>query len=293
MKICSLIHDILPLYIEGICSEDSKEMIKAHLSSCSICRREYQLMTKDVPIEPEKSVIPEIDPLAKIKKVNRNKTVLSVSLAAAAIALLIFIFIWAGYIRKDVFYIKDDIGNPRELLEYTLEYYKETYSLGDELEVITSRYLDKIGLNVGTQLILRERSKNQYYDLVIEKKNKGFKASVRKRMFPVANTGAVDLDGLIDCLGKYEEELDIDRSRLAIVITPLSSPEKDLTGISYLYVASEGKMYEMQSFSETEKLDLLSTGEDAQKFIISFIDIYWTENGSMNSDWNKAIIYKN
>ena len=35
---CSIIRDILPLYVENMVSEDTSEFVKEHLESCPACR---------------------------------------------------------------------------------------------------------------------------------------------------------------------------------------------------------------------------------------------------------------
>lgn len=42
---CSIINDLLPLYIEGICSEDTKKMVELHLTECKECSQKYKIMT--------------------------------------------------------------------------------------------------------------------------------------------------------------------------------------------------------------------------------------------------------
>lgn len=41
---CDLIQDLLPLYHDGVCSEESKKAIENHLSECSACKEYYTAM---------------------------------------------------------------------------------------------------------------------------------------------------------------------------------------------------------------------------------------------------------
>ncbi|OIJ14202.1 hypothetical protein BKP37_08950 [Anaerobacillus alkalilacustris] len=41
---CSLIRDLLPLYIEGDCSKHTNQIVKEHLEGCSNCHELYELM---------------------------------------------------------------------------------------------------------------------------------------------------------------------------------------------------------------------------------------------------------
>ena len=36
---CSVIQDLLPLYIDGVCSEESRKVIDEHLAGCAACRQ--------------------------------------------------------------------------------------------------------------------------------------------------------------------------------------------------------------------------------------------------------------
>lgn len=38
---CDVIKDLLPLYIENLCSEESKQVVEEHLEQCKECRQEY------------------------------------------------------------------------------------------------------------------------------------------------------------------------------------------------------------------------------------------------------------
>ena len=47
---CEIIRDLLPLYIENLCSEESCREVEAHLAACGRCRAEYRNMTAEVPV---------------------------------------------------------------------------------------------------------------------------------------------------------------------------------------------------------------------------------------------------
>ena len=42
---CNVIQDLLPLYIDGCCSEDSATMVRQHLAECAACQKLYNDMT--------------------------------------------------------------------------------------------------------------------------------------------------------------------------------------------------------------------------------------------------------
>ena len=45
---CTIIEDLLPLYVDGICSEDTKELVESHLAECGSCNQKYKNMTSIV-----------------------------------------------------------------------------------------------------------------------------------------------------------------------------------------------------------------------------------------------------
>ena len=45
---CDIVRDILPLYLDDVVSEETKEMIEEHLNSCETCKKEAAIMKQDV-----------------------------------------------------------------------------------------------------------------------------------------------------------------------------------------------------------------------------------------------------
>ncbi len=74
MKECCLIQDSMPLYLDGICSDATKEYIAEHLQSCEECKKVYEDMrTSSVPepaAELPQNYLDEVEPLKKIRKVS-------------------------------------------------------------------------------------------------------------------------------------------------------------------------------------------------------------------------------
>jgi len=35
---CEIIRDLLPLYVDDVCSDDSRELVEHHLRDCESCR---------------------------------------------------------------------------------------------------------------------------------------------------------------------------------------------------------------------------------------------------------------
>lgn len=53
---CSVIRDLLVLYEDGVCSEETKQMIEEHIAGCGECREIYEKTAQDLPgitVNPE------------------------------------------------------------------------------------------------------------------------------------------------------------------------------------------------------------------------------------------------
>ena len=55
---CNIIQDLLPLYIDEICSPETKAAVEEHLKTCPSCKKIHEAMIRDVPapIETPKAV---------------------------------------------------------------------------------------------------------------------------------------------------------------------------------------------------------------------------------------------
>ena len=47
---CKIICDLLPMYIDEVCSDETKEVVEEHLETCSECRREYEQMKAEISL---------------------------------------------------------------------------------------------------------------------------------------------------------------------------------------------------------------------------------------------------
>lgn len=56
MKIsCEIIKDLLPLYLDGVCSNDSKVMVEEHLAECDSCKAELHAMKGEFFFKPQRT----------------------------------------------------------------------------------------------------------------------------------------------------------------------------------------------------------------------------------------------
>lgn len=84
MKIsCKVIEDLLPLYHDGVCSEDSRVLVEEHLKSCSKCGK----MKTELDEEPEQNAVDDQKAIQGIRKGIRNRTLRGIALGMVIVLL--------------------------------------------------------------------------------------------------------------------------------------------------------------------------------------------------------------
>ncbi|MDD3415838.1 MAG: zf-HC2 domain-containing protein [Lachnospiraceae bacterium] len=69
MKIsCEIIRDLLPLYHDGVCSNESRQMIEEHLSECEDCRAELKAMDDMLIIPDRKQNLTDAEAVKNLSK---------------------------------------------------------------------------------------------------------------------------------------------------------------------------------------------------------------------------------
>ena len=95
---CSIIRDILPLYVENMVSEDTSEFVKEHLESCPACRAELEKLREPVEVQTEPQPDMDAAPLKRLKKALLMKKVQTI-LCTAAVLLALMLSNRAGILR--------------------------------------------------------------------------------------------------------------------------------------------------------------------------------------------------
>lgn len=70
---CEIIQDLLPLYCDGVCSEESRELIQSHLHGCDKCREELRLMSLPMNLEEDTVETNAAEAASKAWKKNKRK----------------------------------------------------------------------------------------------------------------------------------------------------------------------------------------------------------------------------
>lgn len=108
MKIsCEIIKDLLPLYYDGVCSNESKALVEEHLTFCNNCKVELQAMEDALPINKSEQNLKEAEAVQKLSKIWKRgmtksllKGIFSTILIIALFLLILYIFLGFKVVPK-------------------------------------------------------------------------------------------------------------------------------------------------------------------------------------------------
>lgn len=169
---CTIIQDILPLYIDDVVSLDTKEMVEEHLQYCEVCRKEYESMKQEIyiPIENKSSI------LNKMNKAWRKKKVRISILSILATTMMLVATFWYVFYNETVIPYSEDLVNIEVQDNHLVSrYYGKSYAgfngagpfsieiNGEVKNVAFLFYTETIADSPSRNLINNEKEQDQEY----------------------------------------------------------------------------------------------------------------------------------
>ncbi len=102
---CNVVKDLLPLYEDGVCTNESKELVETHLETCEECRNELKKMKECPEIEAKDVDTGKAIKKAK-KKIGKQKKKAVIRAVAISLVLCIFVGFFAAGEELRSFYRK-------------------------------------------------------------------------------------------------------------------------------------------------------------------------------------------
>lgn len=99
---CNIIKDLLPSYIDGICSEDTVKVVEDHVQHCEECRmcldrmQQQTAYVQQQPKEVEKAITP-------FKKINKKRRI-------HVITAIVMTFLMTCFITTVGYFVYQDVG---------------------------------------------------------------------------------------------------------------------------------------------------------------------------------------
>lgn len=136
---CNIIKDILPLYVDDVVSEDTKELVEEHLNKCEFCNTEYKRMSgkMQMPVECDVQPIKTLN-----KKIKKEKIISALAASLISVLILGLLGFWTLFIGKPV---------EKDRVEITTEIQKPHDAYADPEFVVHSNIKD------GTTMISKEK----------------------------------------------------------------------------------------------------------------------------------------
>lgn len=123
-KNCDITRDLIPLYLDGVCSESSKDFINEHISTCPQCKQIFDdVKTTDVNIKIDDDMTQAVKNTGKKIKKDKKKAVVK-----AVVIVLAMVFIVGSFVsmRAPVFFGK------KEYESLVLESVKKSITLSEK-----------------------------------------------------------------------------------------------------------------------------------------------------------------
>lgn len=108
---CSIIQDLLPLYVDGVVSEDTAQVVEEHFETCEACRKTYEQMKQglELPANPDLNQ-ENFQALKTVKQTLKWKRIA----VAATSALLTFVLVVSGYMVFQNIGVVHDFFDPSQ-----------------------------------------------------------------------------------------------------------------------------------------------------------------------------------
>lgn len=103
---CNIVRDLVPSFVDKICSEDSRELINEHIQTCKSCKDYLESMRKpllSIKLINENDIIKAQEPFKKINMIFRIKIFIAILAAIAMTLVGAMIAIEVGAVSNFIF----------------------------------------------------------------------------------------------------------------------------------------------------------------------------------------------
>ena len=156
---CNIIRDLMPLVLDRVASDESREMVDAHIASCEECREQFEAMKADIPedtrfeFEEEQKNIVEALRAARAKQ--KKRRILSVVLPVVISLVVLF----GGLMLYGYLYVWESVPVELDLYNVSLARLKD-----DTIDVTVAEY-DMIAH--ASSSVFEERTEGEDYVMYI------------------------------------------------------------------------------------------------------------------------------
>lgn len=99
---CAVIKDLLPLYHDGVCSDESKSLVDSHLDHCESCIAELELMDTELKISNQEQNLVEASAVNNLSRKWKKGMMWSLLKGVLITLLTIIAFMIIAYLFIDI-----------------------------------------------------------------------------------------------------------------------------------------------------------------------------------------------
>ena len=122
---CNVVRDLMPLVLDRVASDESRELVETHISACENCRKKYEAMKADLPeavrTEYECEQQKFVDALRNVRKKRLKRRILSICLAA----LICMVAAFGGLFAYDRLFHQHTVAVDNSLYSLSLSRLKD------------------------------------------------------------------------------------------------------------------------------------------------------------------------
>jgi hypothetical protein len=104
-KECKIIEDLLPLYHDGVCSKESRQMVEEHLLQCEDCQKRLSQIDGEIVSPADEADVKVLKDISKKVRIGRKRAlIVGASIALAAVLLLFAVISGWWYCYEYTYY---------------------------------------------------------------------------------------------------------------------------------------------------------------------------------------------
>ena len=184
---CNIVRDLMPLVLDRVASDESREIVEEHITACGECRKQYEDMKAEMPEETrtefEEDQAQFISAVRKVKRQKRRRRIIALVTAA----VICFLAVVCGGVLYDRLRLATDQPIPAAEYELILSRLKDgraAMTFRADKTYSSTAYNERMG-----PLVMRAVAKSETLALSMELR--GFGANTYKNM-PKEKLTAVD-----------------------------------------------------------------------------------------------------
>ena len=135
---CDIIGDVLPLYFEGMASEDTREFVEEHLKNCEGCRAKIDSMKQNVGGQPPKDPDPDRGFIRFMKRLKRSGRIIGTVL----LTLLVLANSFFIYLLVDLYQFESQKPDPfyewHQRRQVLLRYSPDSHADHEQLKLLVT-----------------------------------------------------------------------------------------------------------------------------------------------------------